>query len=61
MGNPSEALAAVDDLEDPVSVQAAIVRAAALVARGDAQRGSEVAMPIVETTIYGRRCWSRLG
>jgi LuxR family maltose regulon positive regulatory protein len=48
MGRPAEALAAVETLKDPASAQTALVTAAALVARGDTRRGSDLVLPVVD-------------
>jgi LuxR family maltose regulon positive regulatory protein len=48
MDKPDEALAAVGALEDRESPRAAVVSAAALVARGETGQGAELLTPIVE-------------
>jgi LuxR family maltose regulon positive regulatory protein len=47
MGRPDEALAAVEELHEPVSAEVAIVTAGALVARGETRRGSALLTPVV--------------
>ncbi|MBB4763863.1 LuxR C-terminal-related transcriptional regulator [Amorphoplanes digitatis] len=48
MDRPDEALAAAGAVDDPSSPRAAVVSAAALVARGETRAGAELLTPIVE-------------
>lgn len=49
MGQPDEAIAAARELAPAAPAEAAVVSAAALAARGDAQQAREVIRPVVET------------
>ncbi|MCX9193786.1 helix-turn-helix transcriptional regulator [Carbonactinospora thermoautotrophica] len=50
MGRPDEALATIDAFEDHASPEVAVVLAAALLARGDTDRGREIIATVVEAT-----------